>query len=99
MNPKKYILYIISIYYILHWALYAYIVLFGRSYEALLIGYSTIMVFIPSIVIIIIIIFKYYIETRGDKYIINIYEKVALIFCSLSIVSKILLFALSGVIE
>lgn len=99
MNPKKYVLYITSVYYILHWALYVYIVLFGEAYEALLVGYSTIIVFIPSIFIIIIVIIKYYMEARYKRYILSINEKVALVFCILSIVSKILLFTLSGVIE
>jgi len=99
MNPKKYVLYITSVYYILHWALYVYIVLFGEAYEALLVGYSTIIVFIPSIFVIITVIIKYYMESRYKRYVLSINEKVALVFCILSIVSKILLFTISGVIE
>jgi len=98
MNSKKYLLYTTSIYYIAHWIMYAYIALFGRAYQDLYVEYSTIIFFIPATIIIFVLMFKYYMEKINKNYIFTNSEIIALIFF-LSIFSKILLFALSGLVE
>lgn len=99
MNIKLYILYTVALIHLLYWILLVWTVAYAEYLQSLWLGYSLFYIYIPASIMALIVMIIYYIRYKYNRKSVSGLELGLIIFCFLSILSTIVFFSLSAMLN